>query len=135
MQVEEALSKLVRWRHEWEQRSLHVITERHASEGSPPFQSVLWFESIQQASEILLYNGTMTSYLFLAKFLQDPMLLGAVLGDSAKSGKSHGPLILPDASVTLGDPADEACCCIEYCLQEGHAQFGSFQAAPVLRLV
>ena len=138
-----AVQELVRWRWQWDAENPGVAYEKLVDTTSlsfdydgPLFDSVLYFNTLEQATDIILYNTTLQ---MLAHFYQDfarscifePAL--SIWPISTRPLPTN-PLILPSESLQFDDTRSELCRCIEYHLLGVHASSGAFALMFPLRV-
>ena len=139
-----SLQDLVRWRWQWDndnpeavfERSIDTSTSFSVDSEGPLFDKVLHFMSLEQATELLLYNTTL---LLFVHFYQD-ITKESILEPTMSIWPAHerpgptNPLMLPSESLQLEDIALEACKTVDYHLLGLHASSGAFALMFPLRI-
>ena len=135
---------LVRWRWQWDidnplaafEISVHTSTSFSTDNEGPLFNSLLYFTSLEPATELVLYNTTL---LMFVHFYQD-ITKDSIAGPGMSIWPEHmrpqptNPLILPSESLNMHDIALETCRSVDYHLQGTHASSGSFSLMFPLRM-
>ena len=136
--------ELVRWRWQWDidnphaafEKSVHTSASFSIDSEGPLFNSLLYFTSLEQATELVLYNTTL---LMFVHFYQD-ITKESIAGPGLSIWPEHmrpsptNPLILPSESQTMDEIALETCRSVDYHLQGTHASSGSFSLMFPLRM-
>ena len=120
------LKRLFEWRWEWEadfaqsirevqrQTSIHAPLKR-AHQASA---QMLWFPSVSQSSEIMVYNATLLWLLSLVRqfALKHAEEVIKAIATSTRLGPAAlaNPLFRPGETCTMRGPAIEICRCYEY---------------------
>jgi hypothetical protein len=143
--VKQALTQLTSWRWQWEKDNPHSVSEKPVDpatsltvddDGNPLFETILWYSTIMQATEIMLYNCYLMLLLYYALILEDTTIMKEVLASMPQpTMQPNNALMLPTADMQIRDGTHEICRSMEYCLRESNLSIGSLTLASPLRLL
>lgn len=140
------LQKLVNWRWKWETDNPFAVEERKITpenlsndeEGAPLFDTIFWYQNIEKAMEISLYNVAMAVLIYMGRTLGitntvQKALEGMVQGPPTNRGILMMPT--PEMDGSTDAITMEICRSIEYMIQDEQASIGSWSIMLPLRLV
>lgn len=139
----ESFRELVRWRWRWDitnpdavsERPIDTSTSLSVDSQGPLFDNVLHFMSLEQATELMLYNTTLLLFVHFYQDItkQSILELAMSIWPAHERPRPTNPLILPSESLQLEDIVLEACRSVDYHLQGLHASSGAFALMFPLR--
>ena len=135
---------LVRWRWQWDVSNPNIAHERPIDASSslsidragPLFENILQFQSLEHATELVLYNAALQLFQDLYRAITGTEITGPAMSIWPTSGRPlpTNPLKLPSETLQREDIALEICRSVEYHLQGPHASSGAFALMFPLRI-
>ena len=135
---------LVRWRWQWDidnpdaafENPVHASTSFSIDSEGPLFNSLLYFTSLEPATELVLYNTTLLMFVHFYQDITKESISGPAMSIWPEPTRPQptNPLLLPSESLSMHEIALETCRSVEFHLQGTHASSGSFSLMFPLRM-
>lgn len=135
---------LIRWRWQWDFDNPNIVQEKEidASTGlgidsvGPLFESIIHFQSLELATELVLYSATLLLIGHFYRAITGTEIMGPAMSiwPASERPQPTNPLKLPSETLQEEDMVLEICRSVEYHLQGSHASSGAFALMFPLRV-